>query len=132
LNIGCSYSFFVALQDGTSLDFYDANLKQIPIPLKKGDMIIWMGNQFHGGSEYKEENTRLFGRFVVSRQYGKPNFFYYLDATAEEKKAKAGAPRTRKATKEQSSFLCMSNEASSSSSARYDLHKRRFNHSNNH
>jgi hypothetical protein len=86
LNTGCSYSFIVALQNGAKLDFYDEDMSRQPIELNQGDMVIWMGNQFHGGSEYLRENIRLFGRLVCSAQGYDPNTFYYMGMTDDEKR----------------------------------------------
>jgi hypothetical protein len=85
LNTGCSYSFIVALQDETKLDFYDSTFKKEVVTLYKGDMVIWMGNQFHGGSEYSTENIRIFGRLVCRAQGYIHNTFYYFAMNEAEK-----------------------------------------------
>jgi regulator of replication initiation timing len=84
LNTKCSYSFILALQNGTTLDCYDSNLQLHPVKLNAGDIVIWMANQLHGGSEYEESDTRLFGRFIVPEQpMGKNEFQYCTTDTTQ-------------------------------------------------
>lgn len=88
-----SFSFMLAMEDGTKLDFMEELAEQedfdltsawgdINLVLKAGDLCIWTGGTLHRGTGYETENSRIFGYLSSDLWIPNTNEVYFVDVNS--------------------------------------------------